>query len=461
MKVANVTLPLLGLLFLSGNGVALAGSASALDPYAYIQAPTRAERELQQKKTKKFKVKRLKAARTKSVEESTPVAKAAPAAAPVIINTETAKAVDKVRESKPATESIKTASNDHGSGFLDGIKQSTGGIAKSTKAVGSSVVNGGKSVGSKIASGFMSAGEKVKDGTASAGGKIAVVPKKIGEGFMSTGEKVKEGGASVGAKVAGGFKTAGGSLAVLPKAVGSVASKVGGSTQDGAKKLASAPAAGLGAIGHGLSKMNPFHKDEAPVAVAQKSNDKADLKTEEQKAAKGESTETEKTASTAQDSAAEAKVAQTKADNKDAPRAEEVAQKAPAAAAETKTESIASTADTAATPASKDKDGGLRKKLAAAPKAGIEAGMAGINVTKAGVSVLSHGINKLNPFHKTNKTEAPAQATAAKPTGQDTPKPEGSAATEGPQMQLGERIKMNDHETNVESTAAGPGAVPQ
>jgi len=55
MKVANVTLPLAALLFLSGNGVALAGSASALDPYAYIQAPTRAEREQQQKKQRNSK----------------------------------------------------------------------------------------------------------------------------------------------------------------------------------------------------------------------------------------------------------------------------------------------------------------------------------------------------------------------------------------------------------------------
>jgi len=128
--------------------------------------------------------------------------------------------------------------------------------------------------------------------------------------------------------VANGFKAAGGSLAVLPRAVGSVAGKVGGSTGEGAKKLAAAPAAGLGAIGHGISKMNPFHKDEAPTAVAQKPTDKSEAaKTEEPKTARAADAESEKTASAKTDAAANDKVAETNADKDAAAKPNEVAEK--------------------------------------------------------------------------------------------------------------------------------------
>lgn len=437
MKVANVTLPLAALLFLTGNGVALAGSASALDPYAYIQAPSRAEREQQLRKTKTFKVKHLKASKQKAVEETEPVAKAPQKPVQVIVNTDAdPKFQDKTPAAKP--QAVKTASTEHGSSFtehgssfLDGIKESTGGIAKSTKAVGSSMVNGSKTVGAKIAGGLKS--------TAAAGEKMAVVPKKIGEGFKSTGEKLKEGSSSVGSKIADGFKSAGGSLAAIPKAVGSVAGKVGGSTSEGAKKLAAAPAAGLGAIGHSISKMNPFHKDEAPTSIAQKPA--AQPKSEDAK-----STE-EKTEVAKKDAATEPVV-----EPKNEGTEQQVATRAPE-----------TTENKAETPAATDsktsvaqKDGGLMKRVASTPRAGIEAGM---NVTRAGVGAISHSINsigKLNPFHK--KVEAPATATAAKPSTEvQKPGQETSPATQPPQ--LGERLTMP--EDNAEQTAAGPGTVPQ
>jgi hypothetical protein len=495
MKVANVTLPLAGLLFLSGNGIALAGSSSMLDPYAYIQAPTRAEREQQQqKKTKKFKVRHLKASPSKAAQDFEPLAKAAPKPATVILSTEMPKApargAEKVKNNNSEKAPVKEASADtslstgeHGSGFLEGIKQSTDGIAKSTKAVGSSVINGSKSVGSKIAGGFKCAGEKVKD-AAVASEKVAVVPKKIGEGILSTGEKVKEGGSSVGAKVASGFKSAGGSLAAIPKAVGSVAGKVGGGTQEGAKKIAAAPVAGLGAIGHGISKMNPFHKDETPEAVAQKPKDKNESpeavaqnakgqneaaeavaqKPEGEKIVPSENVGSDKTASAKDNAPVAEKVAETRADAGAKP--EEVANKT--AEASTTTDKAAALDDKTAL-AQKDSNG-IKKKLASAPRASIEAGLAGLNATKAGVGVISHGINRLNPFHKSNKVEVPAQATAEKPKEPEKPKQDSAPAVDPPQTQLGDRITIPENETagnpagsetNADSTAAGPGAVPQ
>ncbi|MBX9688308.1 MAG: hypothetical protein K2X27_16485 [Candidatus Obscuribacterales bacterium] len=391
MKVDKVSLPLLAALSLLGNSPALAGSASALDPYAYIQAPTRQEREQQaQKRQKKVKVRKLETAKEKAPENDS-VARVPMKPATVILTENSNKSEDK----KPSRESsVKTASRDD-AGFLDGIKQSTDGLAKSARAAGSGMVNGTKTVGSKLAHGFIAAGEKVKDSTVSAGGKV------------------KESGAGVGGKVANGFKAAGSSLAVLPKAVGGAAGKVGSSTGEGAKKIAAAPAAGFGAIGHGISKMNPFHKESQAAAE----NTKNIAKSVESKDSKNESQDAlEKSA--AEIASAEEKAAQ-------------MSQKAAK-------ESIKNSEKIAA------KDGGAKKKLALSP-------MAGIGATKASVGALSHGIGKLNPFHKNAKDNA--QELTAKKTAEQKPLVENSAGSEP--NQLGERI---DPETE---TAAGPGAVPQ
>ncbi len=431
MKVEKVTLPLMATLFLSGNGVALAGSASPLDPYAYIQAPTREQKEAMANKGKK-KVKKLvvkeKAAAPAPIQQARSTKPAS------VIISESSPKFDDEKESKPAKTTTASASpsSDEGTGFLAGIKQSTSGIAKSTKAASSGMVNGTKAVGSKIAEGFKSTGEKVKEGTAAAGEKMAVVPKKIGEGFKSTGEKVKEGSSSVGEKLAGGF----GALGAIPKAMGGAASKTG----DGAKKLAAAPAAGFGAIGHGFSKMNPFHKDEAPVATAQKtaapSGPKQSLVKEELQTAKApvDGDDAATGAANGADNVADSSAEKT------TPVAETPAVKAPTQVA-AKPEKAKAQAEKIA-----KKEGGLKDRLAAAPKAGIGATRAGLDKTKAGVGAISHGFTKLNPFHKGGKAdEIPAPATAQKPVEQKPINAE-PAAPEVVPPQLGERIVVPDED---------------
>lgn len=224
MNLSKVTLPLLAMLALAQQCAVNATPASALDPYSYIPAPTKEERELAlAKKQKKAKVPKT----SKTVAVTTPT------------------------EAKTQTSKPQTASNSNNDeGFLDGVKESASGIIKSTKAVGSKI--------------------------AGSGSLVTKGAKSIGQGFASAGEKVKGGSTSV----ATGFKSAGSKIVdgtvALPKAIGQgvakTASKVGGSG-DTAKKLAAAPAAGIGAIGHGLGKLNPFHKNESeasPTAIASK-----------------------------------------------------------------------------------------------------------------------------------------------------------------------------------------------
>ena len=460
MKGDKVTLPLMATLFLIGTGNSLAlaqGRASALDPYAYIQAPTTAQRqqEFAEKSTKKklFKVPGLgggKKDEQAALPAPRPAAKpAAQAPAKVIISSSSPKLEDEPKKEKAAPVKTADASSDAGDdegGFLDGIKQSTGGIAKSTKAIGSGFVNGGKSVGSKIASGFKSAGEKVKEGSAAAGGKLA-----------EAGGKVKEGGSGVGEKVAGGFKAAGGAIAALPKKVGA-----GG---DGAKKLAAAPVAGFAAIGHGIGKMNPFHKDApATPAIAQKG---AEKKTEVAGATKPvvpnnlvpekKAPESEVANANDESEVNAEKVAETGAPAETKPEVAKAPEKKETVKPEPKQE-VAS------------KDGGLFKKLASAPMNATKAGLGKTKSgTKAGVGVLSAGMNKLNPFHHEKsadpaplaigskpavKADTPAEVKpaeavpgpAAETTAEQvqTPSPD-SSSTEG-KLQVGERIDPSNGE---------------
>jgi hypothetical protein len=475
MKLANVTLPLTAMLFLSGNCLAHASSASMLDPYAYIQAPSRAEREQQPKKTKKIKVKRLTAKEPEFLDTTEkPPSSSKPA--PVILSTDDSPRASKYTSSKekvaakvkpledppakePKAEKIsKKESDSDNAGFLDGIKQSTGGIAKSTKAVGS-----------KIAEGFKSAGEKVKDGTAAAGEKMSVVPKKIGE----AGEKVKDGGASVGGKVASGFKAAGGSLAAIPKAVGGAAEKVGSSTGDGAKKLVAAPAAGFGALGHGIGKLNPFHKGSDTTEVAEKPS--------------GNSSDAtvggDKTASALKPVGKSKKSTE---DVADSPQAEEkassqVAEKAPTSkfptAAEAKAISEGKTFEPQSVakvekkaPKSEDDSekvahDGVKHKFAPAPKAGIEATKAGLDATKEKFGAIGHGITKFNPFHKGSKSDAAEGQEPEAKTASKSVEPAGKslqdatpASEQADQTRLGERITMPDD--SASKMAAPPEAQP-
>lgn len=443
MKVEKASLPLMAALFFIGTGNSIALAGSMLDPYQHIKAPTTAERQ-QQVTGKKKGLKLLKRAPKKQetalLDVQAPAPKANPKPATVILSQNSPKLEEE--KVKPAPV-VKTASSapDAGSsadegGFLAGIKQSTGGIAKSTKAVGSGVVNGTKNMGSKIASGFKVAGEKVKDGTVAAGEKMA-----------EAGGKVKESGSGMGGKVAGGLKTAGGAVAALPKAVGE---KLGG-TGEGAKKLAAAPVAGLAAIGHGMSKLNPFHKDDSP-AIAKKPELK-DAKggtavaaapkptqslvpekpttikeAEEAELAKANSAETEinpeKIAETGGDpekSFAQSVIAKTKepANDPEENFAKSVMSKATVAKAPEKTKDEKSKDGKAAPQVAQKNDAGLTKKIAAAPMAGLTATKAGIDKTKAGIGVIGHGLGngfgKLNPFHRGDKTAPAPQATAAKP----------------------------------------------
>lgn len=403
MKVLNVTL-LAASLVLSANSVALA--QSMLDPYAYVKAPSSQER-MQQVVKKQKKIKERKVARNTESELDTQIPVAKPAKPTVIISENS----PKLEEDKKEKEAPKTAKNDSDEGgFLGGLKESTGGIAKSTKAVGNSVISGTKSVGSKIASGFKVAGEKVKDGTVAAG-------EKIGE----AGGKVKDGGAGVGGKVAGGFKSAGGAIAALPKAVGG---KLGGSGE-GAKKIAAAPVAGFAAIGHGIGKMNPFHKDEAGKASPELAK-KPEPQKEQAVAAKPTQSLVPETQTEDQDlKNIEHELAKT--------QAEEANKKTAAAPKKDDAKALAQNDSVKATPSVvAPKDGrNLRQKIAAAP-------IAGLGKTK---QMLGHGmgIGKLNPFHhgkdegvqtaakpimqtEVKKDETiPASQTAASPVQDETP----------------------------------------
>lgn len=403
MKVANVTL-LMTSLFLTANSVALA--QSMLDPYAYVKAPTTQERVKQvTKKQKKIKERKVASKPESELDTQAPKPKSAQPAT-VIISENSPKLDEKEKEK----EAPKTAKNDsEEGGFLSGLKESTGGIAKSGKAVGNSMLNGTKSVGTKIASGFKVAGEKVKDGTVAAG-------EKIGE----AGGKVKDGGAGVGGKVAGGFKSAGGAIAALPKAVGG---KLGGSG-DGAKKIAAAPVAGIAAIGHGIGKMNPFHKDEADKSAADKATiaKKPETQKEEAVAVKPKQSLVPETQTEDQDlKNIEKELAKTEAQE---------AEKTAAAPKKEEDKALAhNDANKVAPNAVALKDGrNLRQKIAGAP-------MAGLGKTK---QMLGHGI-KLNPFHHGKdegvqtaakpimQTEvkkdatAPASQTAASPVADETP----------------------------------------
>lgn len=226
MTLVKATLPLIATLLLT-QSAAIAGPAAALDPYAYIAAPTKEERELiLAKKHKKAKVAKskktiaIKVAKPKDTQAEEPAAEVA-------------------AQEPSTTEAPATAS--------------------------AGMVGNFKSMSSKIV------------GSESLLGKGA---KSISQGFVAAGEKVKGGSGGVGEKMASGFKSAGGKIVGGTQALGQnvvkTASKVGSSSGETVKKLATAPAASFGAIGHGMNKLNPFHKeDSAAPAIANKGDKSA------------------------------------------------------------------------------------------------------------------------------------------------------------------------------------------
>ena len=504
MTVANVTLPLLAAILLSGNAVALAGASSALDPYAHIQAPTRAEKEAMLNKGKKPKAKVKKVAAVLD-DEPAPRRKGietVPASTVVNERPRTARKVEFAPTKPSASEdeperTQKTASQqstkvskeskddgpEQGEGFLDGIKQSTAGIAKSTRAIGSGMMSGPKYVGSKF-SGMGSAvsgmGSGLKDKTLAGAGKIADLPAKIGGGLITGGEKVLDNGSSVTSKMWGGATAAGEKLMSL-------------GSGDGARKIVAAPVAGFGAIGHGLSKLNPFGGDDdkdsksskdAPKAIAEKTKAvKADSKkksaespaiaaTKTAKPSKGDSSSSDAmTKATSQE-----KVVATSESTEDAAEVATEKTKEAAKPELAKKETKAAPVKTAEAPKEKSGIGfglglGTAKKLAAAPVAGM--------------SKLGGGLTKLNPFHKDGKQAAP-EAIAKKPaattpaekavepktaaeTTASAPAPTTSPESTNNAPQIGERIQPPDEESTetpgwsvpeAKSTAASPDAIP-
>lgn len=462
MKVEKVTLPVLAALILTSGSVAIAGPASALDPYAYIAAPTKADREKQaEKKFKKFKgKKKLEVAKERPIQSAP--AKTAAKPATVIISASS----PKVEEEKPVAKAQTAPESSESSGFLAGIKQSTGGIAKSTKAVSSGMINGSKSVGSKLASGLKSAGTKVKDSTALAGEKMAVVPKKLGD----AGAKVKDGGSDMGGKIAGGFKSAGGALASIPKAMGGAAGKVSdsaGGAAGGAKKLAAAPLAGFSALGHGINKLNPFNKDESNKVAAkpQEKNSPKENKIAakpDKQAAQETDSQAEEPAENLAESSSESSKTSGQIPDKNVLASENTAEGAGKAQENQDSKKVAKAEEPAKAKESEKKKsekiaekGGIKKKLAFSPKAGLGA-------TKASIGAIGNSVGKLNPFaRKDNKVLGPTTATAKKPAESvkpgDSQNPDTNTAPAS-ETKIGERIQP---EEGTQSTAAGPGAIPQ
>lgn len=240
MRVVNVTLPIMitAMFFGFGSAAWAGGNSAALDPYSYIQAPTKEEREatLARKKIKKKK------------------------------GEETASSGGEVLH-----RSVQNQQDGVAGPFdvvFDGVKQSTAGLGKGAKAAGGKIASGTAGVfrsTASLPSKLLGGGKKDSASTdnkvaasthsstpasssaAAAPAKVAEQPKKekkgsamggIGEkfsgmnkavagGFMSAGGAMKNGTASVakgfksaGGKLVDGTQAAGAKVASLPKAIG-------------------------------------------------------------------------------------------------------------------------------------------------------------------------------------------------------------------------------------------------
>lgn len=354
MRVVNVMLPVLFTALSIGVGnAAWAGPASALDPYSYIQAPTKEEREaMLAKKNKKRKK-----------EESA--------------STDTA-------QMHSAAQNQQNGIAGPFDVVLDGVKQSTAGIGKGAKAAGGKIASGTAgmfrgtaNLGSKLTGGLGGSKKKsepehkvASSSTKSAhSGVTGSAPAKTAETAEKASADDKKGGSVVGGigdklsdmnkAVAGGFKSAGGAMkngtVSVAKGFKSAGGKLVDGTQAAGAKMASLPKAiGIG----GKSKSSAVASKSAPSAPA---------------------------------------VA-----NSSTPAPEATASNATSDGALRPAVPV-----TASTPAVKVDGGGpmsgisgAAKKLATAPKAGL--------------SVIGQGFSKLNPFGGKDKQAPAPAATAAK-----------------------------------------------
>lgn len=327
MRVVNVALPIvITATFFGFGSAALAGGSSApLDPYSYIQAPTKEEREAMiAKKNKKKKSEDTASASggvlhrsvqnqqdgvagpfdvvLDGVKQSTAgLGKGAKAAGGKIASgtagmfrttaslpskllgggKKNASSTDKVASTPaPATSSAGSAgaakvaeapkkSEKKGSA-MGGIGEKISGM---NKAVAGGFMSAGGAVKSgtvSVAKGFKTAGGKLVDGTQAAGAKVASLPKAIGIGGKSPKPKSTAVASTNGAgTVADGSNSAGASEGLRPAVPMNSAAALP-KTESGpvagitgaAKKLAGVPKSGFTAIGHGFGKLNPFNKDK-------------------------------------------------------------------------------------------------------------------------------------------------------------------------------------------------------
>ena len=350
MRVVNVTLPVLATVLSVGLGnAAWAGPASALDPYSYIQAPTKEERQAAIDKRNK-----------KSKKSSTEMA----------------------ATSEPLHRSAQNDAMGIAGPFdvvLDGMKQSSAGLGKGAKAAGSKIASG-------TAGMFKGTGKLLKIGgkneSAAAAGKVAAAtpaaaassahgatPAKLADAAKPAPAKKAGGGSVIGGlgekfsgmnkAVAGGFKSAGGAMKAGTVTVASGFKAAGGKLVDGTQAAGAKVASLPKAIGIGGGAKTPKSTEIA---------------------AKGAATTP----------VANASAAPATADS---------------VAAAPGTEGWLNPAAPQTTTVSAPKHGavaglgGAAKKLASAPKAGFVA--------------IGHGFGKLNPFGRDSKTAAPTATASS------------------------------------------------
>lgn len=370
MRVVNVGRTYCGLIVLlvlmsscMQNAAVAQPKSSALDPYSYIQAPTKQEREAQLEKKNKKKRKGDDVASSASGTNLSAVNQSNGVVGPIDV-------------------------------VMDSVKQSTAGLGKSIASGTAGMFNGTKKLGSKLIPGVgkhkdeapkekvasapkqqelpkvektavkpaeknesVKAPKVAKQKGEGAMGKLSSVNKAVAGGFMSAGGAVKSGTVTV----ARGFKTAGG--------------KIVDGTQAAGGKLASLPKA-----------IHIGGKKPKSMTASKPSDSAAPSHTE----------------TTASSSTAPATTASSTSGETAAPADSSVSALRP----EKELSTTASTGSSKSEHPKKDNGGGFSgaaKRLAAAPKTGL--------------SVIGHGFGKLNPFHKEQKSPA---ATAAKPTGSVT-----------------------------------------
>lgn len=169
-------------LLLAGAPGVLAGSqTSLLDPYQYIQAP--------QKKDKQAK--------------KDPASAAAPA--------EEQPTTTATYVTMPAPEGEGKGVAGKAGGIISGVnakfKAAGSGIIDGTKHAGAKITTvfggSGKQMGDGLSNGTKKVGSTIANGAKASGGYFMKGARVIGHGLKSTGEKMKEGTSAVGSKVAG------------------------------------------------------------------------------------------------------------------------------------------------------------------------------------------------------------------------------------------------------------------